>query len=92
MPRFQLLPGAVGLDFEGGGSVKADRRGVVTVSEEAAARIRGSAAFRRYDALVEVAPLRSASRRTDRSCGHCHFTPWPWQAQTTCPRCGEQME
>ncbi len=85
MPTFQLLQGARGLDFEGGGSLRADKRGRVQVSEETAAAIRSSAAMHRYDAIVEVAPGRYASGRDEPTCD-CGFAPWPWHR--TCPRCG----
>ncbi len=88
MPTFQLLPGARGLDFEGGASLRADGRGRVTVSEETARAIRGSSAMHRYDAIVEVAPGRYGTLPVDRTCG-CGFAPWPWQA--SCPRCGADI-
>ncbi len=89
MPTFQLLPGARGMDFDGGGSVYADKHGRVKVSEEAAERIRGSSAYRRYDAILEVAPARFHSAPQDFTCG-CGFAPWQWQ--TTCPKCGASLE
>lgn len=88
MQRFQLLPGARGLDFPGGGSVQADRRGQVLVTDEQAAQIRGSAAARRYDALIELAPARGFARRDEPTCS-CGFAPWKWQE--TCPRCGADL-
>ncbi len=89
MPEFQLLPGARGMDFDGGGSVYADKRGRVKVSEEAAQLIRGSAAYRRYDAMVEVAPGRFHASKNDFTC-QCGFAPWAWQ--NTCPKCGAKLE
>jgi hypothetical protein len=89
VPQFQLLPGAKGLDFPGGTSLKADRRGRITVSDEQAAAIRGSAAKRRYDAIIEVAPMRHVSTPGEATCG-CGFAYWPWQK--SCPRCGADLE
>ncbi len=89
MATFQLLGGAKGLDFPGGASLKADKRGRVTVSEEAARLIRGSAAMVRYDAILEVAPARFHAKPDDFTCG-CGFSPWSWQK--VCPRCGTALE
>lgn len=89
MATFQLLGGARGVDFPDGTSLKADRRGRITVPEEMAVAIRGSAAKHRYDAILEVAPMRQTSRPGDFICG-CGFAPWPWQHE--CPRCGEAFE
>jgi hypothetical protein len=85
----QLFPGAIGLDFPGGVSVKADRRGRVTVSDEQAAAVRTSTATRRYDAIVEVAPMRSHAGVDDFACD-CGFIPWRWTK--VCPRCGVTLE
>jgi hypothetical protein len=89
VPVMQLFPGAVGLDFPGGVSVKADRRGRVTVTDEQATAVRGSTATRRYDAIIEVAPMRSHASADDPACA-CGFIPWSWT--TICPRCGVALE
>lgn len=88
MPKFQLMPGATGLDLPDGRRLSVDRRGQVEVDDHAARDILGSAAYRRYDALLEVAPGRFFPTRADLVCA-CGFTPWPWQA--TCPRCGANL-
>ena len=87
----QLLPGALGLDFPDGSSVKADRRGRVTVSDEQAAAVHTSSAKHRYDAIIEVAPMRTHSRPEDPACG-CGFVYWRWQRGKDCPRCGSKLE
>jgi hypothetical protein len=87
VPVLQLLPGAMGLDFPGGASVKADRRGRVTVSDEQAAAVRASTATRRYDAIIQIAPMRGHSSTGDFACD-CGFVPWSWQLNGECPRCG----
>lgn len=89
MPEFQLFPGARGLDFEGGGSVKADHRGRIKVSDEQAERIRGSSAMHRYDSIIEIAPGRYTPKPDDRTCPACGRTAWPWH--TVCARCGEPL-
>jgi hypothetical protein len=91
VPVLQLLPGAMGLDFPGGASVKADRRGRVTVSDEQAAAVRASAASRRYDAIIQVAPMRHSSRPDDYACA-CGFVPWRWQMGGECPHCGGPLQ
>ena len=85
MPRFQLLPGARSLAFNGGDTVYADRRGMVRVSDEQASEIRRSSALRRYDSMVEIAPVRGFAKRDEDVC-LCGFAYWPWTA--TCPKCG----
>jgi hypothetical protein len=92
MARFQLLPGAVGIDLPDGSSIKADRTGQVRVDDHAAEAIRGSAAMRRYDAIVEVPPAGFAGVRGagEAACAGCNFRAWPWQK--TCPRCGGPLE
>jgi hypothetical protein len=88
MPTFQLLGGARGVDLPGGRSIQADRHGRVIVDDAAARQIRGSAAMRRYDAVLEVIPGGSLAKATDYV--HvCGFTPWPWQ--DVCPRCGGEL-
>ncbi len=87
MPDFALLGGARGVDFDGGGSIHADHRGRIHVTDEQAAAIRGSSALRRYDALIEVKPSR-ATRTASRSC--CRRGLWDWER--TCPRCGREVE
>lgn len=89
MPQFQLFPGARGLDFDGGGSLRADKHGRVNVDEATAQRIRTSSAMHRYDAIVEVRPGRFRPRPDDKVCA-CGFNPWPWQRE--CPRCGAELE
>ena len=79
----------MGLDFPEGGSVKADRRGRVTVSDEQAAAIRGSAAMRRYDAIVELAPMRPSSVRPRGVICECGVALWSWQDH--CPKCGHEV-
>jgi hypothetical protein len=88
MPEFQLLPGARGLDFPDGRSIKADRRGRVKVYDDTAREIRGSAAFRRYDSMVDVASYRGHSDPDDVACA-CGFVPWAWTR--TCPKCGSSL-
>jgi hypothetical protein len=85
VPTYQLLPGATGVDFPGSARLHADRRGRINVTDEQAAAIHGSAAKRRYDALLEVAPMRPSARRGDLVCP-CGFAPWAYQK--SCPRCG----
>ncbi len=87
MPDFALLGGARGVDFDGGGSLRANSRGRIHVTDEQAAAIRGSSAARRYDAVVEVKPARASTTAT-RSC--CRRGLWDWEA--TCPRCGGIVE
>lgn len=89
MPEFQLLPGAKGLDFPEGVTLRPDARGRLKVNDTVAARIRGSAAFRRYDTMVEVAPARFHAELDAFAC-ECGFSPWPWQ--NDCPRCGRHWE
>ena len=84
MPEFVLINGARGIDLDGGGSVQADHRGRIKVSDEVAERIRGSSAMHRYDAIVEILPGRGSGRATDRL--HCRRTLFDYEA--TCPRCG----
>jgi hypothetical protein len=85
---FTLLNGARGLDFPDGRSIQADSRGRVVVSDEQAAAIKGSAAMHRYDAILEIAPMRHTSHPEDRAC-ECGFVPWPWQK--SCSRCGSTI-
>jgi hypothetical protein len=85
---FTLLNGAMGLDFNDGTSIKADHRGRVVVSDEKAAEIKGSAAMRRYDAILEVTPMGHTSRPDDPHCA-CGFSYWPWQHE--CPKCGSKL-
>ncbi len=88
--RFQLLPGALGVDLPDGRSIKADRRGVITAWNDADARaIRGSSAMHRYDAVIELGQARFHSLPGDRLCAGCNFSPWGWQ--TVCPRCGADL-
>ena len=87
--QFSLLGGAMGLDFNDGSSVKADSRGRVVVSDEKAAEIMGSAALRRYDAIIAVAPMKQTSRPEDPKC-ECGFAYWPWTK--VCPKCGSELE
>jgi len=90
VPLFQLLGGARGLDMPDGSSVQADRHGRVVVQDEAAASIRGSAAMRRYDAIVEIAPARYSAGAVDgRECPSCGRSCWPWT--TECGRCGSAL-
>jgi hypothetical protein len=89
VPKFQLLQGARGLDFPGGVSLQADHRGRITVSDEQAAAIRGSVAKRRYDSIIEVAPMRHHAQTGEATCA-CGFSPWSWQKE--CPRCGADLE
>jgi hypothetical protein len=86
MARFQLLPGARGVDLPDGSSVQADRRGIVNVSDAQASAIKGSSAARRYDAVFELAPARGFSSRDEFTCPTCGFAPWPWA--TECSKCG----
>jgi hypothetical protein len=88
VPEFVLLPGARGLDFDGGGRIQADRRHRVKVDDSTAAAIRGSAAMRRYDAIIEVVPGGSSASPGDYV-HDCGFAPWPWQE--ACPRCGDPI-
>jgi hypothetical protein len=87
MPDFALLGGARGVDFDGGGSIRADSRGRIHVTDEQAAAIRGSSALHRYDALIEVKPSH-ATTTAARSC--CRRGLWDWEQ--TCPRCGREVE
>ena len=87
MPDFALLGGARGVDFDGGGGLKADKRGRIHVTDEQAAAIRGSSAARRYDALVEI---RSAGRTQTASRTHCRRGMFEWES--TCPKCGQHVE
>lgn len=84
MPEFVLINGARGIDLDGGGSVQADHRGRIKVSDEVAERIRGSSALKRYDAILEIRPGRGFGRVSDRI--HCGRTMWAWES--TCPKCG----
>jgi hypothetical protein len=77
------------LDFHDGSSVKADRRGRVVVSDAQAAEIEGSAAMKRYDAIVGVAPMRPTHVKGARVCP-CGYAPWGYQHQ--CPKCGSDLE
>jgi hypothetical protein len=86
---FSLLGGAMGLDFNNGANVRADRRGRVVVSDAQAAEIRGSAAMKRYDAIIEVAPMRPTHVSGDRVCP-CGYAPWKYQH--VCPKCGSKLE
>jgi hypothetical protein len=88
--RFQLLPGARGLDFENGDSVRADRRGAVTLTDEQAAKIKTSSAKHRYDSIVEIAPARFHPGRSDPTCSSCGRTYWGWQK--SCGKCGASLE
>jgi hypothetical protein len=85
MPDFQLLPGALGMDMPDGRKIQADRRGRVRVDDQTARAIVGSAAYRRYDAMIPLAAGRFYPPADSFVCG-CGFSPWPWQ--DTCPRCG----
>jgi hypothetical protein len=89
MPKFQLLPGARGMDFPDGRSMQADKHGRVEVDDVTARQIKGSAAYRRYDGMFQVAEGRFFPTTNSPSCG-CNFTPWPWQ--TVCPKCGASLE
>lgn len=87
--RFQLLPGAVGIDLPGGRTAKANSRGVVTVASDSAAQeIRESSAMKRYDAIIEKTTRFGAIKDFRQACP-CGFAPWPWQR--TCPRCGDSL-
>ena len=88
MPEFALLGGARGVDFDGGGGLKADKRGRIHVTDEQAAAIRGSSAARRYDALVEIKPSRASKMTGTRT--HCRRSLWDWES--TCPKCGQHVE
>jgi hypothetical protein len=89
MPKFQLFPGSTGVDLDGGGSIKADHHGRITVSDAVAERIRGSSALRRYDAIIEIPPSRGQASSDDRMCPDCgRRTLWTWQQR--CGRCEER--
>lgn len=88
MPEFVMLPGAKGLDFDGGGRIQADKRHRVRVDDRTAAAIRGSAAMRHYDAILEVTPGSHWSDPNEYV-HPCGFAPWPWQE--ICPRCGDPI-
>ena len=79
----------MGLDFNSGANVRADRRGRIVVSDEQAAEIRGSAAMRRYDAIQEIAPMRPTHVKGARVCP-CGYAPWSWQK--SCPKCGSELQ
>ena len=86
--RFVLLPGARGLDFEDGSTVRADHRGAVSLSDEQAAQIKTSSAAHRYDSVLEIAPARFHPGRSDPTCRVCSRTLWAWQ-DGLCRRCSE---
>ena len=79
----------MGLDFRDGTNVRADRRGRVVVSDAQAAEIQGSAAMKRYDAIIGVAPMRPTHVSGDRVCP-CGYAPWRYQH--VCPKCGSELE
>jgi hypothetical protein len=87
VPDFALLGGARGVDFDGGGGIRADSRGRIHVTDEQAAAIRGSSALRRYDAIIEVKPARATKTATRM---HCRRGLWDWES--ICPRCGAFVE
>jgi hypothetical protein len=89
VPTIQMMPGGRGLDFPDGTSLKADHRGRVHVTDEQATAVKGSAAKRRYDAIIEVAPMRHSARPDEYICS-CGYAPWPWQHE--CPRCGAVLK
>jgi hypothetical protein len=82
---FQLLPGAKSIKMPDGRTIVADRRGRVTVDDNSARAISGSAAMRRYDAILPVAPGRYAGTGTGGGECSCGFALWPWH--TACPKC-----
>ena len=65
----------------------ADRRGRVLVPDGVGDQIVRSAAYRRYDALLEPAPGRYFPTADSFTCA-CGFTPFDWQ--TSCSRCGTE--
>jgi hypothetical protein len=89
--KFQLPPGATGIDHYSGASFRADRFGRVELPEKVARGFEKNGALRHYDVVAAASGLViGLGEKQDRTCPKCHRTAWDWES--TCGRCGAELQ